>query len=274
MRVSLLAHSICALTAAAALLAASGCARAPASGTSGVRLIVTLRFAHGISDTDQGNYHYFFLIRSANEQVPTNGPIPIVAPPYGNGFATGQTNGTGATAGFTDFVEWSRAQPAPTTSGYELYHLSGGINGDPNNAAAFIARGEPDAAVPPNGSNQLQFELNVGRLQPLQGEPDPNNGQQARYLQVNVVATTTIPQNPNSPDPNKFVDAFGDQHTGSGSFNSFITVDAAQVGRTYFSSPTPGDPTYEPDNDEFGLSGGSGDPAVEMTGWSVQIVGR
>jgi len=239
---------------------AGGCARSPSRGTSGVRLVVTLRFAGPIND----NYQYFFLIRNGNDPVGENGPIPVIQPPYLNGFATGLNN---QTAAFTDFVEYSRVQRQVTASGYTLYHLPGGISGDPNRDV-FEARGEPDAAQPPAGGNILHFELDLGRLQPDSGDPDPNNGQQPRYLQVNVVATTTTPHNPTSVDPNKFLDAFGDQRPGSGSFNTYITIDAAQIGRTWSSSTNPGDPTYEPDNDEYPSSG---DPAVELTGWSIQV---
>lgn len=256
-------RTACLLLAGGALLA-SGCARAPGGGGSGVRLVVTLRFDGPVND----NFQYFFLIRNANDASGQNGPVPIIAPPYLNGFATGQN---AATAGFTDFVEYSRVQRQATASGYAVYHLPGGINGDPNRNI-FAARGEPDFAVPPSGSRQvLQFELDLSRLQPGSGEPDPNNGQTPRYLQINVVATTTTPTDPQNVDPNKYLDAFGEQRTGSGSFNQFVTIDAAQIGRVYRSTTTPGDPHYEPDNDTFPTAS---DPGIELVEWSVLITGR
>ena len=68
-----------------ALMAAGGCARAPGGGVTGTRLAITLRFAGSVND----NYQYFFLIRSAADPPPgINGPIPVIQPPYLNGFAT------------------------------------------------------------------------------------------------------------------------------------------------------------------------------------------
>lgn len=254
--------------AALAMLVIPGCARAPSSAQSGIRLRVTIQFAGPIND----NYQYFFLLRNGADQVGQNGPIPVIQPPYLNGFATGLINDTTNpqyTAGFTDFVEYSRVQRQPSASGYTLYHLPGGIKGDPNRDI-FNPRGEPDLTQPPNGGNTLSFELRVDRIKPDAGETDLNNGQTPRFLQVNLLATTTTPHNPQTIDPTKFLDAFGDQHIGSGTFNNYITIDTSQVGRTFMSNNTPGDPAYEPDNDTFP---GPSDPGIEMTSWRIQVIG-
>jgi len=248
----------------AAVLLLPGCARAPAAAGGGTRLVVFARFAGPINP----NFQYFFLIRNANDPSASNGPISVIEPPYGNGFATAASPGS-PTAGFTDFVEYSRVQRTVLTTGYTVYHLPGGVNGDPNRNI-FEVRGEPDIAIVPNGGSVLRFELDLSRLQPNPGEPDPNGGNPPRFLQVNLVATTTTPANPSVPDPNKFVDAFGEQRLGSGTFNSFVTLDASQVGRVYQSNSIPGDPQYEPDNDTYPAAS---DPAVEMTAWSIQIQG-
>jgi hypothetical protein len=251
------------LGAAPVMAACGGCAKSPGGTGSGLRLVVTLRFNGRINP----NYQYFFLIRNANDPLGQNGPIPVIQPPYLNGFATGQNT---ATAAFTDFVEFSRVQRQLTASGYALYHLPGGISGDPN-ANVFAPRGEPDSATPPGDGNILRFELDVARLAPDLQEPDPNNGARPRFLQVNVVATTTTPNNPQTPDPAKFVDAFGDQRPGSGSFNAFVTLDVSQVGRTYQSSLSSGDPFFEPEKDSFPADQ---DPGIDLVAWSVQITGR
>lgn len=263
----------CLMATAAALILGTGCANAPATSASGVRLVVTLRFNGPIND----NYQYFFLIRNAADSVGQNGPIPVIQPPYLNGFATGLINDTTRpdfSAGFTDFVEYSRVQRQVTSSGYSVYHLPGGIKGDPNRDV-FESRGEPDFSQPPNGGNLLSFELLLdpahSRIRPNTNEIDPNNGQQPRFLQVNVVATTTTPHNPQAPDPAKFLDAFGDQHLGSGSFNNFITIDTTQVGRTYASTLSAGDPFFEPDNDTYP---GPSDPGIELVNWSIQITSQ
>jgi hypothetical protein len=246
-----------------ALLFCLNCARAPANAGSGVRLVVTLRFNGPIND----NYQYFVLIRNGGDQTGQNGPIPVVTVPYLNGFATGQNT---VTAGFTDFVEYSRVQRQNTISGYALYHLPNGIDGDPNRNI-FEARGEPVLTTPPGGSNILRFELDLNQIKPNSGERDPNNGERPRYLQINVVATTTTPTNPQVIDNNKIVDALGDQRIGSGSFNYFITLDTAQIGRIYQSVNNPGDPNFEPEGD---LYPDNRDPRVDLLSWSIQITGR
>lgn len=255
------AAALCALAAAAL---GPGCARAPANASGGIRLAVTLRFTGAVND----NYQYFVLIRNANDAPPgQNGPIPVIEPPYLNGFATGENT---ATAAFTDFVEYSRVQRQATSSGYAVYHLPGGPTGDPNRNV-FNARGEPDFALPPVGGSTLYFELDLSRLQPDPGDPDPNNGGTPRYLQVNAVATTTTPNSPQTVDPAKLVDAFGDQRPGSGTFNAYLTVDAAQTGRIYQNSPGQGDPTFEPRGDTYPADR---DPAVDLIAWQVQVLGR
>lgn len=249
--------SVCAI-----LLSGWGCARAPHAAATGVRLAVTMRFSGPVNDS----YHYFFLIRNAGDASGQNGPIPVIVPPYLNGFATGQN---AATPGFTDFVEYSRGQRQPTASGYGLYHVPDGMNGDPNRNV-FEARGEPEYAAPAGGGPVLQFELDLSRIQPSSGEPDPNNGQLPRYLQVNIVATTTTPTDPQVPDPDKYVDAMGDQTLGSGSFNTFVTIDTAQ-NRIYESSSSPGYPGYEPLHDVYPSDR---DPGLDLAYWSIRVLGR
>jgi hypothetical protein len=223
---------------------------------------MTVRFAGPINEF----YHYFCLIRSAADPSGQNGPIPVIVPPYLNGFATGQN---AATAGFTDFVEFSRGQRQPTASGYGLYHLPGGIGGDPNRNV-YVARGEPEYTVAPSGGVSLHFELDLSRLQPASGEPDPNSGQLPQYLQVNFIATTTTPTDPATPDPDKFLDAFGEQTLGSGSFNRYLTIETTR-NRLYESSSVPGDAAYEPAHDTYPQDL---DPGVDMTYWSIRISGR
>lgn len=244
------------------LLLGAGCARAPHGAAAGVRLSVAIRMNGPINDY----YHCYFLIRNAADSSGQNGPIPVILPPYLNGFATGQN---AATPGFTDFVEYSRGQRQPTSSGYGVYHVPGGMNGDPNRNV-FAARGEPEYAATPHGGSLLQFELDLSRLQPSEGEPDPNNGQLPQYLQVNIIATTTVPTDPQVPDPDKYVDAMGDQTMGSGSFNTFLTIDTSQ-NRTYESSSSPSYAGYEPLHDTYPSDQ---DPGVDIAYWSIRILGR
>lgn len=220
-----------------------------------------LRFRGNVN----GNYQYFFLIRNAADNAGQNGPIPVIAPPYLNGFATGPNT---ATAAFTDMVEFSQVQRQPTVSGYGVYHLPGGIAGDPNRNI-FAAHGEPDISGASSGTT-LSFELDLSRLTPPTGETDPNLGNLPRYLQVNAIATSTTPIDPTNVDPAKVVDAFGDQRLGSGSFNTFLTIDTLQGG-VYTNSQSPADPTYEPEADAYPSDR---DPALDLVSWSIRVIGR
>lgn len=246
----------------AALLPLTGCARTPANSQSGTRMIVTLRFNGPVNP----NYQYFFLIRNASDQTGgQNGPIPVIAPPYLNGFATGVNN---ATAAFTDFVVYGNARQLGP-SGYSLYHLKNGIAGDSNNPVNFLARGEPVLTTPPAGGNLLQFQIDLTQIKPDSTDPAPTDDQRPRYLQINVIATTTTPTSSQSVDPQKFLDAFGDQSSvTSGTFNKYITIDTSQ-NRTY--QNTDSSDLTEPTNDTYP---GTSDPGIELIAWSIQVVNR
>ena len=262
-----------------AAFAASGCAKAPAGTGTGPRLAVTLRFNGPINPT----YYYYVLIRNApdTEQLnPTNYPIPIVTAPYaGNGFATDKFPKSG-TAAFTDFILYGGGGQ-PTTSGYGVYHVLGYLrHGDPNNPATFRLDGNPDIAVRPSSTdpNTLSFEISLSRMRADAGECDTTvagDCPTAKFLNINVIATNKTASDPNSIDPQKYVDAIGDQSSqASFTFNTVVTIETAQVGRVYQSSTSLGDPFYEPDGDAIDgafSSPGHVDGAVELIAWQMQV---
>ena len=147
----------------------SGCANAPEIGTQGARLIVSMQFAGTVNP----NYQYFFLVRNGNDDVGVNGPIPVVEPPYGNGFATGSNT---QTAGFTDFVVYGISRQLGT-GGYGVYHLPGGIAGDPNRGI-FDPRGIPEVIHAPTTQNPalLRFEIGMCRFTDNPATCDPGTG--------------------------------------------------------------------------------------------------
>jgi hypothetical protein len=253
------------LLAAAAFLGGMSCAKAPGGGGSGIRLVVTMRFDDFVKD----DYHYFFLIRNQSDDLGTNGPIPVRDPPYGgNGFATAKSFAVGRDA-FTDFVEFNRTGPrVNTVSGYKLYHVPGGTAADSSQSVAFSFRGEPVATVSPNGGNILQFEVDLAQLTPDTADVAPNPDNRPRYLQINFVTTSTLPENSASPDPSFATDAMGDQRGGPSSFNTFLTIDTSQVGKLYRSDRSPG--PEERTGDVFGAD----DPRLDLVFWSVQVVAR
>lgn len=257
---------VVAAAAALAAMAAGGCAKSPGGTNLGPRLIVTLRFRDPVNPT----YRYYFLIRNADDIADKNYPIPVIAPPYGNGIATSAHNGI-TPKGFTDFVLYTAAQPS--SSGYLLYHVNPSVLNAPDNPTSFMPGPEPVNPVPPQTSDPhlLQFELPISYLQPPSSECDPNTPPgcpQGSILQINIVATTKLPADPNSNDPQKFTDAIGDQTQGSATFNSFVHVDT-RTATVYQSSTVPSDPAYEPDfNDTYPAPS---DPAIDMLAWRIEV---
>ncbi|MCL5283688.1 MAG: hypothetical protein M1330_03115 [Armatimonadetes bacterium] len=226
----------------------TGCASVPsgATGVSGKRLTVSITFAGPVNPS----YYYFFLVNNAADSVGQNGPIPVIAPPYLNGFATGA---------FTDFVEFNGQQSG--TTGYAIYHVVGGIDGDPNRGN-FLLVGQPVASQPPNGGNALQFTLVLSQLTPPSGEVDPNHGNLPRYLQVNIIATNLVPRN-SQTQVDKYVDAMGDQSSvNSGTFNSYLTIDTSQ-NRIWSDQNTIAEPAHD-------VYPGDGDPSIDIVHWSIE----
>ncbi len=245
------------------LLMAGGCARLPPSKTtlSGKRLHVVMRFRSPVNP----NYHYFFLINNAGDQN-APGAVPVLNPPYANGFATG--SGGGAT-GFTDFVRFDNLQP----QGYGLYHVLGDLN-----RSNFIFEGQPVAFTTPDNSDPrtasvLQFDIDLSQLivdgngQPL---PDATQAKTLanaiRFLQINLISTDVIPRDVATPIA-KQVDSLGDSRTLLGA-SSFLVIDATQIGRIYDNASYAGQAIGEPDT--LDVYNGN-DPTLDLVDWSIEI---
>lgn len=253
----------CGLAAAGLLVSSLSCAKAPGATGSGVRLVVTMQYNHPVND----RYHYFFVIRNQGDDIGRNGPVPIFFEPYGiNGFAAPKSQGSGLDA-FTDFVEYSLDQAPVFPSGYTLYHVTGGTQANVEQTATFTYNGTPVASQAPNGGRTLQFELDLSQIAPGPNDVAPNPDNRPRYLQINFISTSTLPQNSAVPDRFFTTDAIGDQAGGSSS-GSFITIDTTQIGKVYASNLSPG--PDEPQDDEGPIN----EPAIDLVFWSVQIVKR
>lgn len=245
------------------LFMVGGCARLPPSKTalSGKRLHVVIRFRSPINP----NHHYFFLINNANDQN-ASGPVPVLNPPYGNGFATGSGGGT---SGFSDFVEFDSLQP----QGYALYHALGD-----SNRSNFVFEGQPVAFTTPDNNdprtaNLLQFDIDLSQLiVDGNGQPLPDATQAAtlanaiRFLQINLVATDVIPRDVATPIVRQ-VDSLGDSRTLLGA-SSFLIIDVTQIGRIYDNNSFTGQAIAEPDVlDVFN----GNDPTLDIVDWSIEI---
>jgi hypothetical protein len=261
------------LAGVAASIVGGGCANAPAGTGTGPRLAVTLRFRNAVKP----EYYYYVLIRNAPDTEgvnPRNWPVPVVQAPYGgNGFATGATSDS--TAPFTDFVLYGGGGQ-PTVSGYGVYHVLGYLHGKVDSSGSFQFENSPDTVLAPTSTanaDTISFDLSLSRLRAAAGECNtavPGDCPTARYLNINVVATTKLSFDPQNNDSQKSVDALGDQSSGftSPTFNKAINIDTSQIGVVYQSSTSAGDPNYEPDNDTFpSLTDG----AIELIAWQIQV---
>ncbi len=248
-----------ALSAALALSLVS-CAKVPdAASTVRRRYIdVTMTLRGAVNP----NYYYFALIHRT-DVYSDPGPVPVVAPPWNNGFAAAsQTDAQG----FVAAVVYSNFGGL---SGYEVYRVPTDANNAPTakpyqigtGLSGFVSLGQPDQyTTPQTGERVLRFRLDLSRL------PNPN----ARYLKLNLLATNNLPAgvDPNAP---KLWDALGNGSGGGdvGSLNTFLTLDVTQDQRQDNSNG------LEPANDVRDHLGPLVDePSLDITDWSVQVLSQ
>ena len=190
------------LLAAPALLLA-GCAKSPSGGitspTSGPQLLITMTVAGSIN---AANYYYVLfnvnMTPNGNNSGPT-GPVPVVAPPYVNGFAAGA---------FTNYVEYNQGVPGGT--GFGFYNI------DPT-LRTFNYLGSSGYLVASLVSgNTLSFQLPLARLATSTVSVD-----QIQTLQINFVTTNTVQVAGNDFSTPKYFDAL---YTPDQSGNNFVNV--------------------------------------------------
>lgn len=268
-----------------------GCAKNPpgsgtASSLSGKRIVVTLQFHDALNQNALTNYHYYFLINYAKSPLTSSdtnaypgpgdssgnsGPVAVYTPfsiggqpTYGNGFATSPT----LSGGFTDFVEF-------TNNAYTLYH----VVGDPINRQ-FVREGSPVAFTLPNGTNVLQFELDLSQLVVNPDGStlsDPNHLialSTLKYLQINVVATDTVPLAGQATGTiAKQVDALGNTTSNR---DGYLNLDMSQFTTYNNNSATSafahGDVLEPSSSDVFVTGGEAVDEALDLINYSISVV--
>lgn len=223
----------------AATLILGGCAKNPpgAIGGNATRLVVTMRvdgkFRTGAELGGGLPYIYMVAFRLSDEVNPTTqGPIPVVAPPWGNGFVAGNA---------THFVWWDPNQVSPVT----IYRFRDASLNE------YTALGVPiNTIVPAPNGNELKFEIGLDQL-----EPDATLRGNLRTVQVNFLTMDRIAQTGN----NKFWDALGDGRLPS-QVNTWINVPIT-VGGT-FNNARSGD--IEPRGDQP-------DPDLDLVNWEIEV---
>jgi hypothetical protein len=201
-----------------------------------------------VSGTINPNYFYFVIFNNINDSHGVNGPDPVIAPPWGNGFVAGAA---------TSYVEYTPTQPG---DGYLLYKFTDSTL----QQSSAVSAPSQDTPVQ-SGGNTIQFQIPISDL-----ATSTLSASQTKYIQVNFIATNRIPVNPEDTSPKEF-DALGDTHPGTGQLNDYITIPTNESNS--FSSSSTGD---EPVGDEEVTNGSGGyspvnDPNVDISAWSIQV---
>ncbi len=218
----------------------AGCAKFPGSGSTvaGTRLIFTMtvdgKFRSGEEEGSNGlPYVYMVALRiSTDPNPPDQGPIPVISPPWGNGFVAGNA---------THFVWWN-PQQSPRYSVYKFRDTS--LN-------EYFQVGAPVNYVDvPRGGKRIQFELDLAQL-----AGSSELAAQLQSIQVNFLTMDRIPQS----GTQKFWDALGDSRTVT-QLNSAITI-PLRTSQLY-TNERAGD--LEPRGDQP-------DPDLDIVDWSVEV---
>lgn len=210
----------------------SGCAKLPgdAIGQRATRVVFRLVMANDINP----NYVYMVALRPSNETNPTEqGPIPIVAPPWGNGFVAGTVS---------HFVSWRQDQ----FPRYQLYEFRNA------NLLDYRAIGVPVSYIDWSPGNRvLEFEVDMAQLAPTLQE-----ALAYQSLQINILTMDRVPQGSSG---SKNWDALGDGSLPS-EVNTPITI-PLRTANTYTNA------TYlnlEPNGDVA-------DPALDLVDFSIEV---
>ena len=218
------------------LLLPAGCAKSPSGGStspvSGPQLIVTMTVAGNINPA----YYYYILFNVNNTPGPNNssvtGPVPVVATPYGNGYAAGA---------FTNYVEYNGTQPGGTNFNYYVV--------DPT---LFISKplGQSRLVQAQAVGSTLTFQLPLAYLATSTATVDQINS-----LQVNFITTNVVPVNGQNITTSKYFDAlYPPQQAG----NSYVNLIIRSVNGTLMAN------TFT--NNGSGVNESSGDVAQYVNG--------
>jgi len=214
-----------------------GCAKFPGTNEKRTTRIV---FSMTVDGDLRPDYVYRVAMNFTTEAPPTTqGPIPVVRAPWGNGYVAGTA---------TNFVDWNPNRYPP--NGYALYEFRGGDLNTP------VQIGVPVLAdVVQQGGRTLRFTLDLTQL----GLTDAQI-QALKYVQVNFLSMDRIPT---GGDPGtKFWDALGDSTTISG-IDEWVDVPLYLSG-SYSNVQGINNRGLEPRGD-------CPDPSLDIVGWSIDV---
>lgn len=220
--------ALCAL-----LLTGAGCAKFPDSqdDEESKRLVFTM-VVEGEIDP---NYVYLVAIKLSKDDNPTEeGPVPVIGPPWGNGFVAG---------GADVFIRWDPlSSPRFLIYRFRDQNL---INFDPVGTPAAVEEVLP-------GASRIRFELDLSQISPTPEElPD------LKTMLVNFLTMDRVPQGTDTSS--KAWDALGDSRLPS-EVDDFVIIPLDETGIF--------------DNNRFNqieVQGDTLDPDLDIVDWSIQI---
>ncbi|MBN8689193.1 MAG: hypothetical protein J0L72_00230 [Armatimonadetes bacterium] len=235
----ILKNRLVALGGSGLLLVLGGCAKFPATGTPrSTRLIFSYTMSGPVrtgAETGAGGVPYVYMVAinfSPDSPPPTQGPIPVIAPPWGNGFVAGNA---------THFVWWDPTQ----SNDYLIYKFQ------TTDLTTFITTGVPISGDLVNvGSRRIRFELDLAQMIP--DETERNN---TRAMQINFLTMDRVP----ASGTDKQWDALGDGRFPS-QINTVVNIPLDRAGT--YSNTTAGN--IEPTGDQP-------NPELDIEDWSVEV---
>lgn len=216
-----------------------GCAKFPEEAQpQSTRLTISFtvdgKIRTGLGQDEFGlPYVYMVALRVSQDANPIDdGPIPVIAPPWGNGFVAGNA---------THFVWWSR-QFSPN---YALFRFRDPLLNE------YVQTGFPVTFTDVRqGDRTLRFSVDLDQL-----VPDPQERARIRSVQINFLTMDRIPQG----GFDKFWDALGDGRLPT-EVNRFLLIPLTTSG-VYDNRRAGG---IEPRGD-------TPDPDLDIVDWSVEV---
>lgn len=183
------------------------------------------------------NYVYIVAIRDGDDLTGAGGgPLPVIRPPWGNGFCAPKA---------THFIRYDGFQAG---GGYSVNRFV-----DLVNLLTWVNIGFPVTFTTPGPNDDfIEFSISLSQLR----EP-PANPEDIRALQINILTMNRVITNPNDPGP-KIWDALGDS-LDPNSIDDYITIETT-VDRTYRNSDT----NLEPQGDCI-------DPQLDIIDWVIRV---
>ena len=174
----------------------SSCAKFPAS--TGLISAKRVTFTFTVDGQINPNYVYIVALRPSDLLNPIDqGPVPSIAPPWGNGFVAGNC---------TYFVRWD-----PTTSpAYTIYQFRDA------QLTQYFPMGIPVTYTDVlTGGRTIQFDLDLSQI-----ATSPADADAYQSLQVNFLTMDRVPQGSTG---NKVWEGLGDGNSPS-QVNTWITI--------------------------------------------------